>query len=698
MLNIEEVAKSIAPSARKIRESKGIKKKPKNRSSNSKSQSIRSSQAAISRDKHNETREIGSLPAIVNPDRRAQCKLDFKYHCYTYLGATFCLEFAQIHEDAITKLLSALHNGSDFLYVMPRGTGKSSILKGIIHFGVSHGFLKLPTVFCSSEEKVIEFMDALKVWFTIGVFAEDFPEIAYPVIMLDGVNARAPGQILNGEHTNIKWDKKQLRLPTVDGADASGTVIQGKSMSSKDIRGIAKTMSDGSTARPDFVAIDDPQTDEGAANPKTCRKIIKAINKTIRGMKGPGVRMGLAIAATVIEENDAIHQMLNIDEYPELRGMHVKMMPSMPDNIDIWTNEYREFYKKAFSHDPPDFTEANDFYKSNHSEMTKGAESSWPERYEPHQIDAIQYAMHAYLQDEEAFWSEYQNEPGEYINDDDIRLRVDDVLSNLNGLDRNHKPAGYEIDTMGIDLNDYGLNCARVLTMHDMTGIVVDYFKYNPPGRDFIYKKDHDLQIEVEFANAIMNLVKREHMKHPEMIFGIDGNYQTSTVYKCIDTLKALGINVYAVRGRGYRQYKEPDKGNKRTIKLGTNSHYWYGKQGREIVMNSDWWHVKTQSAFKITNPGRGSLSLWGKNQLFHRDFAMECTVDMYKSINYDDWLNMYEYVRMPGRNDKFDATSIAQVVANMQGASFDADVTGSESKRKRRELNKKSKMNIKKR
>jgi hypothetical protein len=319
--------------------------------------------------------------------------------------------------------------------------------------------------------------------------------------------------------------------------------------------------------------------------------------------------------------------------------------------------------------------------------MTRGASSSWPERKEDGLVDAIQYAMHEYLKNEEAFWCEYQNEPGSFIRADDIRLRPENILSNLNGLERNEKPQGYEYDTFGIDLNDYGLNCVRSCSKADMTGVVSDYFQYTPNNRGYIWKDGENLQKEVEFADAIMNLIKREHIKYPEMVFGIDGNYQTKTVYDCVDTLRKLGIQVYAVRGRGYTKYKEPDKNSKRVIKVGEHCHYWYGKNGREIVMDSDWWHVKTQSMFKVSNPGRGSLSVWGSNAVIHRDYADECTCDLYKSVNYDDWLHMYDYIRMPGRNDKFDATSIAQVVAHIQGASFDADITGAGEKKTRRKL-----------
>jgi hypothetical protein len=101
---------------------------------------------------------------------------------------------------------------------------------------------------------------------------------------------------------------------------------------------------------------------------------------------------------------------------------------------------------------------------------------------------------------------------------------------------------------------------------------------------------------------------------------------------------------------------------------------------------------MKTQSAFKISNPARGSLSVWGEKSIIHRDYAMECTVDMYKSYNPDDYLNMYDYFKMPGRNDKFDSTSMCQILASLHGASFDHDDEKKPGKQ-RRKLGKKKKL-----
>ena len=43
--------------------------------------------------------------------------------------------------------------------------------------------------------------------------------------------------------------------------------------------------------------------------------------------------------------------------------------------------------------------------------MDDGAVVAWPERFNHDELSAVQHAMNLRLQDERAFWAEYQNEP-----------------------------------------------------------------------------------------------------------------------------------------------------------------------------------------------------------------------------------------------------------------------------------------------
>ena len=52
-----------------------------------------------------------------------------------------------------------------------------------------------------------------------------------------------------------------------------------------------------------------------------------------------------------------------------------------------------------------------EFYRENRAAMDEGADVAWAERFNHDELSAIQHAMNLKLQDEAAFFAEYQNEP-----------------------------------------------------------------------------------------------------------------------------------------------------------------------------------------------------------------------------------------------------------------------------------------------
>jgi hypothetical protein len=55
--------------------------------------------------------------------------------------------------------------------------------------------------------------------------------------------------------------------------------------------------------------------------------------------------------------------------------------------------------------------EATAFYREHRAAMDEGAVVAWPERFNHDELSAIQHAMNLRLQDEAAFFAEYQIEP-----------------------------------------------------------------------------------------------------------------------------------------------------------------------------------------------------------------------------------------------------------------------------------------------
>ena len=72
-----------------------------------------------------------------------------------------------------------------------------------------------------------------------------------------------------------------------------------------------------------------------------------------------------------------------------------------------------------------------EFYRKNKIAMDEGADVAWKERFNHDELSAIQHAMNLRLQNEAAFFAEYQNEPLPEIEADDDLLTVDQIASKL---------------------------------------------------------------------------------------------------------------------------------------------------------------------------------------------------------------------------------------------------------------------------
>ncbi|MDD3586670.1 MAG: phage terminase large subunit family protein [Thermoguttaceae bacterium] len=72
--------------------------------------------------------DIGELPEVVDPDRKAKAIESFKTFCESYFGEIFYLPWSQDHLRVIDKIERAVRNGGLFALAMARGSGKALAL------------------------------------------------------------------------------------------------------------------------------------------------------------------------------------------------------------------------------------------------------------------------------------------------------------------------------------------------------------------------------------------------------------------------------------------------------------------------------------------------------------------------------------------------------------------------------------------
>jgi hypothetical protein len=111
--------------------------------------------------------------------------------------------------------------------------------------------------------------------------------------------------------------------------------------------------------------------------------------------------MAMFMPCTIIREGDVAWTYLNPKLKPHWHGLKFKMVEKMPDRMDLW-EKYAELRRE-------DTVKATMFYKHNRTEMKQGAVAAWEANYTSNELDALQYAMNKWSDNEATFQCEYQN-------------------------------------------------------------------------------------------------------------------------------------------------------------------------------------------------------------------------------------------------------------------------------------------------
>ncbi len=429
--------------------------------------------------------EIGELPPVKNPERRAQAEASFLYFCQAYFSSLFYLDWSEIHFQIVAKIERVVRNGERFALATPRGTGKTTFSVLAVLWAALTGKTDYVVLIVASSDRAQNLLETIKTWLeTNAELAGDFPEVCVPIRKLERVAHRQKGQRYLGVPTRIEWGANKIVFPTLEGARTSGVVIQCAGMSGAEIRGLQHARADGTLVRPTLAFIDDPQTRDSARSKSQCDTREAIIKADVLGMAGPGKKIALLITTTVVCENDLACRLLDRKKNPDFRGEKYRLLESPPKNAALW-DEYRAILEAELTNDG-DGSQATEFYRANREAMDEGAIASWPARRNDDELSGIQFAMNLKFRDEAAFLSEYQNEPLVADEGDDEVLSAEEIVAKTSGCGRGTVPTESQILTGFVDVHKDLLFWAAVAWERDFGGTVVDWGVYpEQPKRDF---------------------------------------------------------------------------------------------------------------------------------------------------------------------------------------------------------------------
>ena len=651
------------------------------------------------------------VPKIKNPRRRKACGADDAKWLRTYLPDVFYQPFTADQKYYIETIGEAIRHGVKQCIAAPRGDGKSSITKYLQLKYALYRQLKFPLLVCATGSKAISALDSIKSRLRTmpgNPLYDDFPLECHLARYVAPAPSRANNVTVNGRKVNLEWNADSIILPTYDDEAELGPIIMALGFTSDSIQGCNVY-----DRRPDFVMLDDLDSRDSLAaeDGKIAGKIEECIDKNIAGLGGPGKKLGQVYLCTITSTESAAAKYSDPEIKPAWSGTRVKRIKEMPTEYPLW-DQYMALRQRGKSTivdgKPIDRfgREAFRLYKSHRGEMDAGFELSNPYDFDssatpdgsPVHLSALQKCFD-YIADYgwESFRTEHQNDPPEDSGPIESGISAFRILKKLSGFAHQSVPPGCTYLTQGIDVGKRYLHwVVRAWRPEGDAIYTIDYGTQQVYGvvtgsedglddalrealttrmeqaRDTIYTDDNGNRLEIG-----MTLV--------------DARYRTAAIYS---TCESLGLGIRPVMGYGKSSgcvrgaFSEISR---RTIDRRPGGDGWFesrqnlggGKTLWLVNIDADRWKSWEHDRWMTAPDKHGCMWLYGspgedakrisgdeiEHQRNHYPAHICAEIEVEENINGA----IKRYWKVKGENHWLDASSYANVAAQMLGATMHA-------------------------
>lgn len=655
----------------------------------------REASAKHAREVYKAGRDIGKIPAIRNRGRRAEGKRSFQRFCKLYLPDAFPLPFSRDHELVCSKLEEVVRHGGQSAIAMPRGSGKTTLCKAAILWAVLYGFHKFAVIVSATGPAADEILESLRtILETNDAISDDFPEAVYPIRFLEGSTKRHP--LYRGQPVAIELSSAQIVLPRIPRASCSEATIRSVGLTSS-IRGMQRTLSDGTIVRPSIVLIDDPQTDESARSPGQNDARERIINNAVQGLAGPGRKMAMLCPCTVIAPDDLADRLLDRKRNPQWQGIRTRMVLRWPDDeaLKHW-EEYIDRLSEGLRQERGRM-DAVEYYLSHREAMDRGFDVSWPERKGSDDVSAQQHVMELkFTYGDAGFEAEFQNEPIRPKRASYSEITDSFIATRCNGLDRCRVPSSCTQVTAFVDVSGTMLWYMVCAWEPFFTGYVIDYGSFPDQGRSYYTLNDARRTLQDLYAGrgaegclyagltaVVDQLCARDwqrldgiNLRTSRLMIDANWGPMTDTVYRFATQTK-FGAVVMPSHGRGISAksramdtwQKRPGEQHGLNWVLGSTRE---GRSVRHVVMDVNFWKTHVFNRLQTAMGDRGSLSLFGVKPEQHRMLKDHLLAEVPIETS-GQGRSLTEWTELPGQdNHWFDCLVGCAVGANMLGIDLD--------------------------
>jgi len=595
-------------------------------------------------------------------------------------GEAFDSPWSPDHLRAIAKLETAINKGGLFALAMPRGHGKSTILKWATLYVMLTGRRKYVVIIAATAEMAQAVVDFVRQQIQESdTLHAHYPHVTTYARATDGKAIKARFQLrADGKTSGIHWSKTTLVLPEVLNAQgkaykSNGAILEGHGLTGA-IRGKWKDTKTGKVLRPDFVMLDDPQTRESAESESQCNMRERIITGDILGLAGPRKKIAAVMPCTIVQPGDLAARFLDHAQHPEWGGETCKLVDTWPDAQDTLWEQYAALYRDGIA-DGTGTNAATEFYIAHRVAMDKGSGVSWESRVRDGEVSALQTAENLLIETGDQFWAEYQNDPrrpGVTI----YTLTPQIVASRMVDRDPVTVPEWAQIVIATTDINpSYALTSVVVAFGANQTAAVLWYGQFR--GASLPVPKE---ATEIVKRKIIYDALAIHGRELARLGCGINhwvidggGSPESTVIQFAHNAPQICGLQTTCTFGRGWKTYRPTTKANYR-IKTGEQWHRVIERRDRQwVIYNSDYWREMAQRGWTGEPGAPGTCSLCKGN---HSEFATQICREQLRGKDEIGGRTVWVWDAAPGPHDYGDCMHMAYMGAAMGGIGTGAVVT----------------------
>jgi len=606
------------------------------------------------------------IPDVVDPARRAACRLDLRRFCETYMAGSFPIPWSEDQLTIIAGLQDVMLHGNRSIFVAPRGTGKTTLTRAACLWAILYGHRHYLVILCDINKMSVNRLKSLRrIIETNELLLEDFPGPCTCARVLEGKYNRGVGQTAFGEQTHIQWSgTEELAFPSLPGTPSSGSVIATVSMESA-LQGLQHTQVDGTVIRPDIVLLDDPITPGDAHSTHLVEKGELKIEEEVIGLAGPDTSIAAVYLATLFCRDDLTSRFFAKSEW---RGHKFKMIYAWPEREDLW-DKYTDLYHESYDQQG-DLSLATEFYLANRQAMDKGAKVAWEGRFraEKGEVSAIQCAMDHFIENEAVFWAQYQNEPRDMDPGDVVTLEAYRVQGKDTGLDRTVVPDNAQVLVCGVDVAKSYLHWTVGAVAAGRLVSIIDYGVedvYAPTGRidpsDKALVQAHERALLAALGHLRDQFLDDPFRKAsgdpmPILFTLIDARYLREVVKTfCAENPRAYGMAFGRGTARNQPNWTHAPK--KSALMPDGNVYILREADGTFTYhLHSDAYKQIVHTGFLLANEDPGSIALFtGPRRTTHHTFSYHIIAE--RQVELDSGKVVWKRTRGHAANHWLDAT-----------------------------------------